>query len=107
MKALKDWISLENCVIGDLYKLDSRNLKWGLFTDNHSFRGMRTKFGEKFLDEEYHYDTGPPYGTAKPIQHIPKEWLVNFNVAFTDAELLKYLKKLDEKSFELVEAYFI
>lgn len=66
-----DRIPVADCIAGHVYTLWSRNLKLGVFRINHRFGpgfiGIRTKFGDRFLFEEYHWDSGPPYGTANPL----------------------------------------
>lgn len=58
-------IPLEDLVVGAVYKLNSRNLNLGVFTEHNSFIGIRTKFGNRFLDEELEYTTHKNYGTAR------------------------------------------
>ena len=65
----KEWIPLKDCVQGGLYKIDSRNLDIGIFNkESEEFIGIRTKFGDRYLFTEYHWDTGAPYGTVKPVE---------------------------------------
>jgi len=50
-----------------LYKIFSRNLTLGVFCEkSKGFIGIREKFGYRYLDQEYHWDQGPPHGTASP-----------------------------------------
>ncbi|MBT4446358.1 hypothetical protein HOA92_06280 [archaeon] len=64
-------IKLADCQDGFLYRLNSRNLTIGIYHhDSKSFVGLRTKFKHQFIDTENHYDTGAPYGTAKPIEEL-------------------------------------
>ena len=53
-----------------LYVLESRNLTIGVFNGHDGFIGIRTKMGDRFLSTEYHWDTGAPHGTAKPVERI-------------------------------------
>lgn len=55
---------LENCIPRRVYKLRSRNLSLGVYNGRSGFIGIRTKFGDRFLFTEYHWDTGSPYGTV-------------------------------------------
>jgi len=32
--------------------------------------GIREKFGNEFLFEEFHWDTGPPFGTVNPKEEL-------------------------------------
>ena len=60
-------IPIKQCENRRLYKIDSRNLKYGVYrADTQGFIGVRTKFSSRFLFEENHWDTGEPYGTVKP-----------------------------------------
>lgn len=63
------YIPLEECEHGRIYKLNSRNLAYGVFNKkSQGFTGLRTKFDDIFLFEEDHWDTGVPYGTVKPLE---------------------------------------
>jgi hypothetical protein len=66
----KEWIKLEECKEGHLYLLHSRNLTLGVFNGVDGFVGIRQKFSSRFLDREFHWDTGAPYGTAKPLEDL-------------------------------------
>jgi hypothetical protein len=63
-------IPLSECKQGVVYRLLSRNLVSGVFDGKTGFIGIREKFGVRFLSTEYHWDTGPPYGTARPLGAI-------------------------------------
>lgn len=64
-------ISLQKCKHGFLYKIESRNLNFGVFNSvNNGFIGIRYKFGDKFLFTEYHWETGEPFGTVKPLEEL-------------------------------------
>lgn len=63
------YIPLSECKHGWLYKVYSRNLTLRVYReDRKGFIGIREKFGNKFLFVEYHWDTGPPFGTVKPLE---------------------------------------
>lgn len=66
----EDYIPLTECKKGFLYKLHSRNLDLGVFNGKTGFIGIRQKFGHNFLFTEFHYDTGAPYGTVKPLEEL-------------------------------------
>jgi hypothetical protein len=61
---IKAKIPLDQCVWRRVYKIHCRNLRFGVFDGTKSFIGIRTKFGQRYLDEEEHWDAGPPYGTV-------------------------------------------
>lgn len=62
-------IPLDQCEDRRLYKIGSRNLSYGVFrTESRGFIGIREKFGDRFLFEEYHWDTGEPFGTVTPLE---------------------------------------
>ena len=73
------YIPLEECKHGYLYKINSRNLTFGVFNSGQSntglsngFIGLRVKFDETYLFTEYHWDTGPPIGTVHPKVELEK-----------------------------------
>jgi hypothetical protein len=62
-------IPLSDCKHGWLYKIKSRNLILGVFRqERKGFVGIREKLGQKYLFVEEHWDTGPPFGTVKPLE---------------------------------------
>lgn len=64
-------IPLEKCLSRHVYRVDSRNLLAAVYTGvNGGFIGIRTKFGDRYLFTEYHYDNGPPYGTVTPLEDL-------------------------------------
>ncbi len=68
---MNDTIPLSECKPRHLYRLRSRNLTFGVFdASNNGFIGIREKFGSRYLDTEYHRDTGPPHGTASPYEDL-------------------------------------
>jgi len=67
------YIPLKKCRHGHAYRIRSRNLWIGVFNKKtKGFVGIREKFGDEYLFEEYHADTGAPYGTVHPIRLIEK-----------------------------------
>jgi hypothetical protein len=67
------YIKIDDCKNGYLYSLHSRNLTYGVYNEeNKGFIGIREKFEQEYLFTEYHWDTGPPYGTVKPIKELEK-----------------------------------
>lgn len=65
-------IPLSECEEGYLYRIDCRNLSLGVFNSKAGFIGIRDKWGSKFLFTEYHWDTGPPFGTVCPKEKLEK-----------------------------------
>lgn len=66
------YITKNECLHRHVYHINSRNLRLGIYNEaNGGFYGIRTKFGDKFIFCEYHWDNGPPYGTVKPLTLIP------------------------------------
>lgn len=53
---------IDECIKGRVYKLRSRNLSYGIWNGKDGFVGIRTKFGDRFLDIEFHWDVG--HGTV-------------------------------------------
>jgi hypothetical protein len=60
-------IPMEECIEGNLYWIDARNSSLGIWdAEQQGFHIRRVKFSSVFRFVEYHWDTGPPYGTATP-----------------------------------------
>ncbi len=68
----KEYIPMEECRKGFLYRIRSRNLDYGVYDGNGGFIGIRQKFGFRYLFTEDHWDTGPPFGTVKPLEELVK-----------------------------------
>lgn len=63
-------IKLEHCEHRKLYKIIARNLLIGVWDkDSQRFYGIRTKFNQRFIDGEYHWDA-PAFATCQPIEMI-------------------------------------
>jgi len=86
---LKVWIPMEDCVDSQLYIIFARNARVGVYNEEKKcFVISRHKFNTNFIDYEYHWDTGIPFGTAKPIK------LCGYPGKFYDNnELLEFLNK--------------
>ena len=68
-----DRVMLPDCKDRYLYKLNSRNLKFGVFSQKTSgFLGLRTKFDRCYVFEEYHVDYEGPFKTACPTLLLVK-----------------------------------
>lgn len=66
-----DYISLSACQDGHLYAIVARNAALGIFcAAEKGFQISREKLGRNFLFTEYHWDTGAPHGTVKPLQDL-------------------------------------
>jgi hypothetical protein len=66
---LVEYFKLDQCVTGHLYRIFSRNLRLGIFDGQGGFIGIRTKFGERYLFTEYHWDA-PAFPTVKPLEDL-------------------------------------
>lgn len=65
------YISLSNCTHRGIYRLGSRNLSLGVYNEaSKGFIGIREKFEDLYLFTEYHWDNGPPFGTARPYEYV-------------------------------------
>lgn len=93
--------------MGDLknshsYKIWARNAYVGIWVKSEKgFMISRYKVGKNpYLFVEYHWDTGIPYGTVKPLELIEKCPLeLKENLEGSEKqEMLKYLDNLEEKN---------
>ena len=83
-------IPLDNCTNGGVYKVFSRNLDLAIFVENR-FIGIREKFGYRFLDTEYHRESG---GTASPKELV--EMCPLAPIAESNKDLVVYLENLSQ-----------
>ena len=60
-------IPIDRCVKGGIYRIHSRNLRFGVYDGNGGFIGVREKFGSRYLFTEYHYDHDQ-HGTVTPLK---------------------------------------
>jgi hypothetical protein len=83
------YIPLDQCKHGYLYRIHSRNLSYGVYNaKNKGFIGIRTKFNDRYLFEEYHWDIGEPYGTVKPkieLEKVPDGIVIAESLGTIDA----------------------
>lgn len=92
----QNYLKINELKEGYLYRIRARNAKFGIWIKEvKGFIISRHKFGYNYLFIEYHYDTGPPFGTVFPIEeiekvpiYIPRDWFKEDN-----NDLLKYLNK--------------
>ena len=59
-------IPLEELEIGAAYELGARNIRVGIW-DGREFHGIRTKFRDRFMDSEIHWDLD---GTAVALRRL-------------------------------------
>lgn len=91
---------MSECKDGFLYRIKARNAGFGIYSEEEKgFIISRIKFTSNFLFTEYHWDTGAPYGTVKPLEDMgeaPK--------GMSDTETLEYLNGI-EKEFGTGQNY--
>ena len=99
-------IRIKDCQHGFLYKIEARNFRLGVYNEKvQGFTGIRCKFGDEFLDTEYHYDTGAPHGTATPkkllmecpIKDLEEYHRVDDKTIKTNKDLFNWLQSIEEK----------
>jgi hypothetical protein len=99
-----NYITLDKCIDRMIYKLGSRNLSLGVFDQaSKSFYGIREKFDDIYLFNEYHWDNGPPYGTACPYEEVgllPEGIEVKSNVDTFDQKTRRLVAFDNEKGEE-------
>ena len=70
MRNTENYIPLDKCQKGHIYRINSRNLGIGVFDGKGGFIGIRQKFSDRYLFTEMHWDTSADYGTVKPLEEI-------------------------------------
>ena len=82
--AFHDCLNEKRIPLGDLkpgylYIIHARNGRVGVYRHNpdandpqwrHEYDLPRTKFGRTYVDQEYDWETGPPFGTAIPLKEV-------------------------------------
>lgn len=85
----RPYIKIEDMKHGYLYRIHARNARYGIWNEEHkSFIISRVKFVDNYLFEEYHWDTGAPYGTARPLEELEKA---------PTTDVLEYLNKFERR----------
>lgn len=94
-------VPIEEMQEGFAYLIDARNACVGIWeSDSKGFTVARCKFGATFLATEYHWDTGAPYGTAKPF-----ECLSEVPSNYSEDQLVIYLTRLEQQHHKRVTEY--
>jgi len=67
LKLCKRYLPISALEDGCLYLIHARNSHIGRWVEkDRAFTLLREKSGERYLSNEFHWDTGEPHGTAKP-----------------------------------------
>lgn len=81
-------VPIPECIKGRVYLLRSRNLTVGVYDGREGFIGIRTKFGDRFLFTEYHWDQGEPHGTVSGCQDtgidVPDDIVIETSLGTVD-----------------------
>lgn len=68
---MNDYLAIEDLKPFYLYKIRARNANLGIWRpEQKGFTIRREKFGDYFIFTEYHWDTGAPFGTVRPIEEL-------------------------------------
>lgn len=71
---------------------------------NKGFIGIRTKFKNRFLATEYHWDTGEPFGTAIPhdaLEQIPEDIELS---DLNNTRLWEWLLEAEERYKDIIKS---
>lgn len=94
-------VPIEEMQEGFAYLIDARNACVGVW--NAKLKGFtiaRYKLGDTYLANEYHWDTGAPYGTTNPFERlseVPSE--------YSEDQLVTYLTRLERLHSKRVIEY--
>lgn len=92
-------IPMDQCVKGRVYKLQCRNLPYGVYDGEEGFIGIRQKFGQFYLFTEYHWDRGAPFGTVSGQEDlgidVPASILIGENLGTYDHNTKRPLNYVD------------
>ena len=91
-------IPMSECEHGYVYRIAARNFRFGVYrATDKSFIGLREKFFDQYLFAEYHWDTGAPFGTVKPLEKL---MFYKNDLSEDDDELFRLLEILETKHHE-------
>lgn len=57
-------IPMSQLRVGGIYYVESRNLSYAVYVGKGQFRGIREKFGDRYLFDELHWDIDEHHGTV-------------------------------------------
>ena len=104
MVKAREYIKLDSCKHGYTYRISSRNLSFGVYNEEkQGFVGIRTKFGDRYLFTEYHYDTGAPFGTVCPKEELEKCPIEDLEETHKDTENKYY--KTNKPLFDYLDKF--
>lgn len=69
MRNTTEYLKVGELEEGCAYEVYARNFRVAIWTGT-KFAGLREKFGQKFIDEEIHWDEDEHFGTVKPIRKL-------------------------------------
>jgi hypothetical protein len=91
-KNSKNYLPINKCQEGYLYLIVARNAYLGIYKkEGRGFYINRQKFNLTYIDIEYHWDTGEPFGTVCPYFKLIKAPKFKDN-----NEKLNWLNKMKE-----------
>ena len=101
-------IPMEDLKPNFLYRINARNSSTGVWIPaQKGFLIAREKFGDVYPFVEYHYDTGPPFGTVKPIHEVGKFPIdcqgYSDTGDFPADEFVKTIRELSKPVYEKIE----
>lgn len=99
------WIPLTECIDRKFYLIHARNFYYGVFSkEKKGFIGIRTKFGQRYLFTEYHWDEGEPYGTVKPIEVLSIDLPKNIELDEFSEELFEYIETISTIAKDVIDS---
>jgi hypothetical protein len=102
---------MEELIKGRIYKLECRNLLCGVWNGVNAFIGIRHKWGDEFLDTEYHWDFDDHYGTvenAEDTNHdIPKDFVLDTDLGIKDNITGEWIERKWDENNKFVGWYYI
>lgn len=105
---VEKYLALNDCRDGYLYHIAARNASVGIFwKKKDGFILLRHMLSHTYLFTEYHWDTGEPFGTVKPLSEIelygdiPEDFTDSIYEKSTDSQkeayhrMYKFLEKFE------------
>lgn len=103
---LEKYLKSDECQEGHFYRGAGRNFDIGLCVigreDKKEFRGLRSKWGQEYVDGEIHFDEDNKHGTFKPVEKLEPFPLDKKLAGYYDNLFIK-LKMLDGRKLTALE----
>lgn len=92
------YIPVDKLKDNHVYEVDARNFAVAVWKEpQRRFYGIRSKWGDVFIDYELHWDDDKTHGTVKPIKDIGEYDYCTMCGIDEEKKLIKFLRPIEEE----------